>query len=613
MCIRDRLRTHRIDDILHRVRSRRPPVTAPFPDIAADVVQAESVRFIGVNRRRREIAIGLAVLFRKRSLPNVAVVFPARHQLIAPGISVLVEPASCGIFPFRFGWQPGAAPAAKRLCVVPGDVNHRVIEPVIDRRSKTLGLFPRRAIHPEPPLRATRRSSHRHSPHRRQQVKHERPAESLRLGDVPGVLDERRELPVGDSVPADPERAHRDWPHRSLPVSRKALWIVGSHAKGAAINRYEVTQDVLVNVCVTSLLRQLMGYVVMICRCRAYCRALWCTAMSMLFGHGRSLCSAPCRAAHNPALPLTLSRLLLQPPSRQRRPDSGSIAICFLLSITLNYSHISWFLGKLVVKPIHTKLGIFMLDFQNMSQIEQLFDDMEPVNLAGEAFVPSLHAEEIRLDDSEPEAENEEELSSFEDANLGPFQTFGPTEAALPLVAIDAGVLDLGMSRTGFALAFKAAVVEQDVTGTHTVTKIGPQVKFIAPDNRAELLRYVGRSMSNESMFVTMHEDGSCTIKKGATEPNQFKDRIRNFIERMLQVDVVQQLTNGILLVDGALTLRTLNTPQIFLEQLSREAAAHNSEIVGISKKSRITVDGVHIGALLDYDAPDAGYRKTVS
>jgi len=251
-----------------------------------------------------------------------------------------------------------------------------------------------------------------------------------------------------------------------------------------------------------------------------------------------------------------------------------------------------------------------MLDFQNMSQIEQLFDDMEPVNLAGEAFVPSLHAEEIRLDDSEPEAENEEELSSFEDANLGPFQTFGPTEAALPLVAIDAGVLDLGMSRTGFALAFKAAVVEQDVTGTHTVTKIGPQVKFIAPDNRAELLRYVGRSMSNESMFVTMHEDGSCTIKKGATEPNQFKDRIRNFIERMLQVDVVQQLTNGILLVDGALTLRTFNTPQIFLEQLSREAAAHNSEIVGISKKSRITVDGVHIGALLDYDAPDAGYRK---
>jgi hypothetical protein len=114
-----------------------------------------------------------------------------------------------------------------------------------------------------------------------------------------------------------------------------------------------------------------------------------------------------------------------------------------------------------------------MLRFQSVSQIEDLFHDMEPTNLAGEAFVPALHAEEIRLDDSEPEAENEEELDSFEDASLGPFRTFGLTEAALPLVAIDAGVLDLGMSRTGFALAFKAAVVEQDVTGIHTVTKIG--------------------------------------------------------------------------------------------------------------------------------------------
>jgi hypothetical protein len=78
----------------------------------------------------------------------------------------------------------------------------------------------------------------------------------------------------------------------------------------------------------------------------------------------------------------------------------------------------------------------------------------------------------------------------------------------------------------------------------------------------------------------------------------------------MLQLDVVQQLSGGILLVDGALTLRTYNTPGVFLERLGREAARRNSEIIGVSKKSRITVEGTHIGALLDQDPMDAGYRR---
>ena len=50
--------------------------------------------------------------------------------------------------------------------------------------------------------------------------------------------------------------------------------------------------------------------------------------------------------------------------------------------------------------------------------------------------------------------------------------------------------------------------------------------------------------------------------------------------------------------------------PQVFLECLGREAARYNSDIVGISKKSRITVDGVHMSALLDDALTDAGFRR---
>jgi hypothetical protein len=245
-----------------------------------------------------------------------------------------------------------------------------------------------------------------------------------------------------------------------------------------------------------------------------------------------------------------------------------------------------------------------------MAQIETLFTTMEPANLVGEPFTPLLHPEELLLDDVSPEPEDEDETVSINEARLGPFTPFSDSNVPVPLAAIDAGVIDVGLSRRGFALAFKAAVVIQDLDSTHTIAKIGPRVKFIEPDNRAELLRFIGRELMNENMFVEVANDGSLSIKAGSTEPNQFKDRMRNFIERMLQLDIARQLRNGVLLVDGALTLRTYNTPQVFLECLGREAARCNSDIVGVSKKSRITVDGVHMSALLDDVSTDAGFRR---
>jgi hypothetical protein len=256
------------------------------------------------------------------------------------------------------------------------------------------------------------------------------------------------------------------------------------------------------------------------------------------------------------------------------------------------------------------------LTLAEMPQLEALFADMEPTDLAGEPFTPSLHSEDtFLLEDVPPEPEDDDEIVSLGNGKLGSFRSFTGSEVPLPLTAIDAGVIDIGISRTGFALAFKAAIVTQDIDGTHSVTKVGPRVKFIAPDNRAELLRFIGQELMSEEMFVTIKDDGSADIKKGSTEPNQYKDRLRNFIERMLQLQVLQHLTNGLLLIDGALTLRTFNTPEVFMEELGRKAAQRNSDIVGVSKKSRITVGGVHMSALLDdADAPpDAGFRRILA
>jgi hypothetical protein len=254
-----------------------------------------------------------------------------------------------------------------------------------------------------------------------------------------------------------------------------------------------------------------------------------------------------------------------------------------------------------------------MFTVSNADQIETLFSDMEPENIAGEPFTPSLHDDDLILDEEAAETETEQEVTELNEAQLGPFTPFNTSDIPIPLAAVDVGVIDLGMTTTGFALAFKGAIISQDINGSHTLLKVGPKYKFIAPDNRAEILRFIGCELMNEEMFVDIHADGSLSIKAGAREPNQFKDRIRNFIERMLQLDIVQQLQNGIMLVDGTLTLRTYNTPQVFLERLGRESARGNSDIIGVSKKSRITVNGVQVTALLD-DAPlEAGYKQILA
>ena len=253
------------------------------------------------------------------------------------------------------------------------------------------------------------------------------------------------------------------------------------------------------------------------------------------------------------------------------------------------------------------------IDLLDLTSIESLFSDMEPDSLAGEPFTPSLHDEEFIVEDKPADSEDDAELASLNDAKLGDLTSFSVSEVPVPLVAIDAGVLDLGVSRTGFALAFKAAVVSQDLSGVHSVTKVGPRVKFIAPDNKAELLRFLGKELMNEFMFVEEMSDGAIKIKARSTEPNQFKDRIRNFIERKLQLSVSRRLQNGILLIDGALTLRTYDTPVTFWERLGKEAAGHNSDLIGVSKKSRITVDGVHMGALLDDCPIDPAFRRILT
>ena len=78
------------------------PVLAPFPDIANAVVEAEAVRFEGVDRARTFETVFAGVLLREVALENVAAEFSASQQRVSPRPDLLFEPSASRTFPFGF-------------------------------------------------------------------------------------------------------------------------------------------------------------------------------------------------------------------------------------------------------------------------------------------------------------------------------------------------------------------------------------------------------------------------------------------------------------------------------------------------------------------------------
>jgi len=77
-----------------------------------------------------------------------------------------------------------------------------------------------------------------------------------------------------------------------------------------------------------------------------------------------------------------------------------------------------------------------VLSLTNLKEIENLFARMEPTNLAGDTLTPSLHSEEIVVDDSLSELESEGELAVIDEVALGEFVPFSSSEVPVPLVAV---------------------------------------------------------------------------------------------------------------------------------------------------------------------------------
>lgn len=199
---------------------------------------------------------------------------------------------------------------------------------------------------------------------------------------------------------------------------------------------------------------------------------------------------------------------------------------------------------------------------------------------------------------------------------------------ASSLAAVDAGAVVLGETETHLLIALRATAViarRQDSGNSDGIdqceamtARTGVLPLPLAVEARASVLHEVGSAMGRPDFFVEIDDEvrgqqqgkARYSLKSGsASRATHYADRIRVLLERLMQRAAVEQIAGGTVLLDGALTLRSRDTPDSFLHDLARRASALGNSLVAVSKRSELLVSGRPVRFWLD-DTPSAAcYR----
>lgn len=248
-----------------------------------------------------------------------------------------------------------------------------------------------------------------------------------------------------------------------------------------------------------------------------------------------------------------------------------------------------------------------------LDQLEQLAPQPREVQGTHVRYRNLLEGEEVVNDALESSDEDyEEEEALWQAQEVKNFQAGTPSG---PVVAIDSGIIRLGETLDGLIIALRgcAVVLNEQSRLSLNLFKSGPL--YLRNRDKLKILHLMGQHLGRDDFFVIL-DDLSKTpkaIKRGvADDYHQYADRFRNWFERLIQLEAVSSIKNGIILIDGALTLRTRDTPKLFLETLADRANDHGNAIIAISKQSRLEVNGTPLSFLLD-DYPDQACYRAVS
>jgi hypothetical protein len=192
----------------------------------------------------------------------------------------------------------------------------------------------------------------------------------------------------------------------------------------------------------------------------------------------------------------------------------------------------------------------------------------KPYDIDLNRFFPS------KIEEKEPA----ETLTIHSDVNI-PVELLEPFQPKRKVVAIDTTSITLGHVRDGAVGAIRGAVVVREPKKADFIEIYGPYL--LAPTNQ-----------NKQSFYEEMRKIVFRKPKK-ARSPDYIRmiDRARSFLEKLLQLEAARMYTNALLLFDGSLIGRTIDSPENFVKEVLDVAASHGNDVAAISKRTGLSLE----------------------
>jgi len=175
-------------------------------------------------------------------------------------------------------------------------------------------------------------------------------------------------------------------------------------------------------------------------------------------------------------------------------------------------------------------------------------------------------------------------VMNIEGTGEGGVQTLESIPTERPVVAIDTSTIKLGELADGFLCALRGTVVMLE-SKSYSYVRHGPFIFSLGYDSplASKCLQNLG-------------------LPPFSGEPNidSLLKRVRNVLERWLQLSASSSPRNGFVLIDGSLTAGTPDNPSHELEHILDVASRSGNVMIAISKKTKLRIRNEAVTNLLE-------------
>ena len=158
-----------------------------------------------------------------------------------------------------------------------------------------------------------------------------------------------------------------------------------------------------------------------------------------------------------------------------------------------------------------------------------------------------------------------------------------PLPSERPVAAIDTSTIRLGELDGGSLCALRGAVVTLE-RKRYKYTRYGPLIFSLGTSSRID-------------------QELGITSFAGVSNVEILLRRVRNSLEKWIQLSVTRSLSNALILLDGSLIAGTIDNSANDMQGLLKSARRSDNLVIGISKNTQLRIRDRSITSLLEQDA----------